>query len=131
MESVIFISLLLGLLLLSLSARQTFPDERRLGLSDVPLRIRRALRKNVQGYWVRNVRVTLRDGRPAYWFTGSTPKDPNLALLVLDSGETTMLSPMMAKSLEDHSGGLPETLADSPRRTSQNRGEAKKGLAAS
>jgi hypothetical protein len=92
MEAAIYLSLIFGIFMLSLSARQAFTsDEHRLCLSDIPMRVRQTLRRDVQGYWVRKVRVTMEDGRPAYWFTGSTVKDPDVALVVFDSGETVIL----------------------------------------
>jgi len=108
MEPALYLCLIFGIFMLSLSARQSFSsDEHRLGLSEIPMRIRQALRCNVQGYWVRRVRVTMQDGKPAYWFTGSTPTDPDMALLVLDSGEAVILPPGTSTVLEDEDAALP------------------------
>jgi hypothetical protein len=97
---VIYLALILGIFMLTLSARQTVSDVRLVRLNDIPMRIRQNLRRHVQGYWVRSVRVTMHEGQPAYWFTGSTPKDSDLALLVLGSGETAILAAGTAKILE-------------------------------
>lgn len=110
MEPAIYLSLIFGIWMLSLSARQAFTtDEHRLCLSDIPMRIRRILRRDMQGYWVRKVRVTMQDGKPAYWFTGSTVSDPDVALVVFDSGETVILPPGTSKILEDDEAAPPQT----------------------
>lgn len=110
MEPTYYLCLALGAFMLSLSARQSFTsDAHGLRLSDIPMRVRMTLRRELRGYLVRKVRVTMREGAPAYWFTGSTPQDPDLAVLILDSGESLILPPGTARILENEGAAPPET----------------------
>lgn len=109
MEPALFLSLLLGVWMLSFSARQCFTqDEHRLRLDEIPFRVRAALRRGAPaGYWVRVLRVTMEGGRPAYWFTGSTPARADVALLLLDSGELAELPAGYSQIIEDNDATPP------------------------
>ncbi|GFK93992.1 hypothetical protein NNJEOMEG_01830 [Fundidesulfovibrio magnetotacticus] len=109
MDPSLYLCLILGFFMLSLSARQSLAtDAHCLRLSDVPVRVRLAMRRALPGFCVRKVRVTLREGAPAYWFTGSTPREADLALLVLDSGEASLLPGGWSRLIEDEGTAPPE-----------------------
>lgn len=93
MEPVLYICLVLGVWMLSLSARQACAEgEPRLRWGDVPVRVRLLLRRSAPaGFWVKRVGVGLQGGELAYWFTGSAPGGPEVAMLVLSSGEPAVL----------------------------------------
>ena len=107
MDPALFLPLLTGIFLLARTAREaTAASAQHLPEQHGPVRIRDLLRQAANGYRVQTVRVTLHQGRPAYWFTGGTRDEPRLPLVVFDAGQVLFLPPDQADAPGPLKNGL-------------------------